>query len=431
MAYCHAIHLLSKQCAPEAISFLDCLTKRDVDASRWVLEQLRERYGSVDVFLFGKLEIYATFSREKYPETIRALAMEGLAHELLLSYSRDGNITEILTFVRSVDATVIHGKTPTDAISNREFSNGLLFLQGCVLPLKLQAPEDFTSSREISSFARQLAFASHDETEFSTRHAALLSLKAFFSCARLLGLLTAQYHSLYFGLYLVLYDTLNDDDEDLRDIAADVASMVLLEWNRLRGKSTVSLVPLAAGDQFIAFLGSCATSFDDDLMRIFVKETRKRMLGDALKDGVLLPATDILSSINKQKTALFEEEKQNLFIDDIREMKRWSDLLASVTAASMRELVFEVHSWASTGLSVLTGVLTATDHDGILGWTSKADVYTLGMRILFITQALLKRKDPFDAGYSRAHLQVGVKNFIEAARQADAHADWIELAKEI
>lgn len=431
-AHCRAVYLLITKRVDETITFLISLTQRDVDASRWILEQLHEKFASVKIFLFGKLAIYANFSGGDYPEAIRTSAMENLARELLSSYSRETDIPEIFSFVRSHDFTSVYQGSRVNTISNRNFFNGSLFLQGCVLPLKIQVSKDPSSLQRLNSYCHELAFAAHDETDFSTRHAAVLSLKTFFYCARLLGLITSQNHSFFFDLYLVLYDTLNDDDEELRDIGADAASMILSEWNKLHGNPAVGkIVPLAAADQFIAFLGSCTTSDDDDSMRTLSREVRNRVLGDALNNGFLLPVSNILSSIDQQKTALFEEEKQNLFIDDIREVKRWSDLLASVTFADRRKLVLELYPWVSSGLSVLTEALKPRGTDGLLGWTSKADIYVLGMRILYITQALFKQKNPGDANYSQAHLRMKVQNFIRSAYEADAHSDWISLAEKV
>ena len=88
----------------------------------------------------------------------------------------------------------------------------------------------------------------------------------------------------------------------------------------------------------------------------------------------------LLEGLKKSSNVLFEEEKQNLYIDDIREVEVWSYVLKSIEPPDEGHLN-SLGDWVLTALQDLSDYLNQkVDFDGPLGLTSQADTLTLFLR---------------------------------------------------
>lgn len=215
--------------------------------------------------------------------------------------------------------------------------------------------------------------------------------------------------------YLVLYDMLNDDDEELRDLAAEAAAHVVATDN-----SVIPRLPLAASIELAKFL---ATNFGTS-ERVFEGALR-RLLGHTRDKKLFVPVSTTLSSLRRSATALFEEEKQNLYIDDIREAHTWSDIAAQLTPPEKSKLPHILISWASDGLDTLATVIQEEEADGVLGWTSKAEVYVTGIRVIRSADALLRAQGFGCSGHDASLLRTKLKNVLELGKKSQLHERWV------
>ncbi|KAI5307918.1 hypothetical protein KEM55_007058 [Ascosphaera atra] len=161
-------------------------------------------------------------------------------------------------------------------------------------------------------------------------------------------------------------------------------------------------------------------------------EAMRRILGaDEVKDG-LTPVEDQIASYSQESTVLFEEEKQNLFVDEIRESGRWSVILSGVKDVGLdNSLMHSLYVWAHSGLVALTESAQLKEYGGILGWSSKPEVFVLGMRVLYATYALLLRPDESGLAYNREELAQTLCDFILMGRARMVNESWNLLAEEI
>jgi hypothetical protein len=212
----------------------------------------------------------------------------------------------------------------------------------------------------------------------------VISMKTFSRVIRKPGG-CAETSSVFLEIYLILYDMLNDDDEELRDIAAAVASWIL-SYSSVSPEKAVVLGALPASDLLADFLASnYSTSpflFRETVERLLSEDTQR---WNSRSKKELVPLSTRLSEYRKESTVLFEVERQNLFIDDVREIDVWSTVLLRLEQGSYDQgLVKCLYKWVSEGLGHLVDITAAGDTDDLLGWTSKPEVYTLGVQIFGI-----------------------------------------------
>lgn len=210
------------------------------------------------------------------------------------------------------------------------------------------------------------------------------------------------------GVYIVLYDLLLDDDEDVRDKAAAVASIFLSTSTNGAAIPNISLMPPAASLSLLQYM---KTEFNES--EFLFAEAAYRLTGacSLFKRGPLeiatpglndhetnnsaektsdtermpfdfiRPVREMVQEVRRQDNALFAEEKQNLFVDPVKEAENWAlVLMNSIQLEKVVSIISAIENWTMEGLEVL--VETANEKDGPLGWTTKPDVFIVGMRIL-------------------------------------------------
>jgi hypothetical protein len=185
---------------------------------------------------------------------------------------------------------------------------------------------------------------------------------------------------------LALYDYLNDDDEEIREIAASATSPIL-------GKPLVSI---EASARLLSWLAQHYGSTDE-----FRTHVACRMIGHPAApaqatDAILpswVPAGVQLARAMRFDDSLFVVEEQNLYIDEVREALRWRDVFLSLPShpndggsAALAALT----DWTTVGLRTLQ--VHAEGDDGVLGWTSKPEVFAICSRVVICGVALAEKR---------------------------------------
>ena len=224
--------------------------------------------------------------------------------------------------------------------------------------------------------------------KFDTRFAAARALIALISeVAHTNDIL----RPLYLQPYLLLYDTLNDDEEEIRELGATLVSRIIDE------RGTMSLTPLAASGRFLEWLSSHYPD-SDDLRREAISRMTSGVsyapwiLHDPSSEPrtLTIPIEEQMNRAKHEDPALFAVEKQNLFIDPVRESEVWSGVLLRQVLPSKNDKGSnharkELCQWL-TPLPAIMQLLELScptgEMDGPLGWMSKPDSFTVLMRII-------------------------------------------------
>lgn len=234
----------------------------------------------------------------------------------------------------------------------------------------------------------------------------------------------------FLDVYFVLYDILNDDDEELRDIAASVASWVL-SYSSVSLSKAVSRSPLNAAALLAEFI---ARSYPDSRL-LFHKIARyttgqEPRISGSIDRTKLIPVSHSISELRKESTVLFAEEKQNLFIDEVREVHIWPQKLLHLNENVFDEAtVKSLFTWVSGGLEYLINA-TADDagKDGLLGWTSKPEIFALGMRVIKVAAILVSRQFPGSKCLGedcRGVVEAQLGSLLNNGEKACLHQNWI------
>ena len=240
---------------------------------------------------------------------------------------------------------------------------------------------------------------------------------------------------LLLDVYIILYDMLNDDDEELRDIAAIAASHVLANGRGSQGVA-FALVPPAASSQLAQLLAEHYRPSPR-----LVHEAVQRLTGHRTQPSTkarappLVSISTILDESMKESTILFVEEKQNLFIDDAKKAETWSMVLALQIAASPKidsMLAKEFPRWVLEGLASLTKITQLDDAGALLGFTSKPEIFVTGLRVIYAAKALLSHSSPgcgFD--FDNALMATGVQGLLAVSAIAWAPEEWLSYLRSV
>lgn len=207
-----------------------------------------------------------------------------------------------------------------------------------------------------------------------------------------------------------------DDDEDVRDQGAIAASTLIsaLESRiKTQNASNISLMPSAASSKLLQYI---VTEYRDS--KVLWIESVRRLAGAIslfrLGPVEVFPnpqnSTDpvepftaknrrtlhldsvrkMLKEARRQDTSLFVEEKANLFVDPVQEAKNWADALEKLCSSSLEsDIISEFGAWSVEGLTALIEIAESQE-DGPLGWTSKPDVFALGMRVILMAKVRIR-----------------------------------------
>jgi hypothetical protein len=157
----------------------------------------------------------------------------------------------------------------------------------------------------------------------------------------------------FIGSVLALYDILNDDDEDIRDIGAEIVSQTSKE----------SLHPIVAQRHL---LNGLTTSFGEEPM--FLWNVVSRLTGqqhtsytDGIDSVVGSSVPEPPYKIFKTENALFAREEPNIYSDVVREIETWSRVFLNLPIQALQNCESEtgvspvdvLREWAVTQLQTL------------------------------------------------------------------------------
>lgn len=243
------------------------------------------------------------------------------------------------------------------------------------------------------------------------------------------------------GVYLALYDALIDDDEDVRDQASIIVSSLLSVSCRSgdsKATTSLSLSPVAASPRLLFFL---VREYDESVC--LWSEGIQRLTG-ASRSVKILPTIEpptlqfrpvdvLLQEAMRTDNALFVEEKQNLFVDDVKEAELWAGALADLHAQPDAISKSALDTWILDGVSALT-VTVRNNADGPLGWTSKPETLSIGVRVIMAAKLLL---DGHEVGGLPARKEKQeicrdlLSTFLDVGRENMVHGVWLQRIEEV
>lgn len=236
----------------------------------------------------------------------------------------------------------------------------------------------------------------------------------------------SQTSPVFLELYVILYDMLNDDDDELRDFAAPIASWVLSNSSIFPDR-TVDLAGIPARESLVEFL---STNFNKQ--RTLFHHAVKRLMNNVIVSGErapFVPFETLFGEHRKESTVLFEEERQNLFIDDVCEIDIWSAVLKRMDRSAFdQETISNLLVWASKGLECLDTLFTSSgEQDGAIGWTAKPEVYSLGVLLFSVTSLLIiTGEEEKDSG---VNLSKTLEDLYAKGQSLALHPHWLSRIK--
>jgi hypothetical protein len=270
----------------------------------------------------------------------------------------------------------------------------------------------------IGRYIRLLRMTTIDTNPFDTRFAAVQSLSALkfiFTLApngKVIG-------PLVLGLAVVLYDLLNDDDDEIRDLAATTTGSFL----RLQGNQTFKdTVPISTTHRLAAYL---VTAFSNS--QYLAKEAVRRLTSTPSPSPCFsISFADTFAQERQEDTSLFAQEKQNLYKDDTLDTILWSRILFSLSHSAVPEtLRTGLTNWVLDGITTLTQT-AEKEGDGALGWSTKAEVFTLGMRIFCASEVVMRW-----GGRERTEVVEKMRIFADVGVDNGVHGLWVERAESV
>ncbi|KOS18604.1 tRNA (cytidine(32)-2'-O)-methyltransferase non-catalytic subunit TRM732 [Escovopsis weberi] len=246
---------------------------------------------------------------------------------------------------------------------NPSLSNAIIRMSGGTWAACMRARD--VPRQTLRGWGLMMSDAGLDDKSFDERLAAAESLRSFFSAAG-----DACNSEDCLPAILALYDTLNDDDDEVREVGSDAARSIL---GRL-------LVPMEAANRLLQWLASrFATS------AALKAAVARRIVGAC---GVHArtpprPAEDQLAAALEVDDSLFAVEEQNLFVDEVREAARWAGVFEALAweGAGDAQRLCELEAWVRGGLARLRTLLEQRG-DGPLGWASSPRAFAIGSRII-------------------------------------------------
>ena len=309
---------------------------------------------------------------------------------------------------------------PLDGSCNQRYADQWLQLQAVAFELQLDGREGGLKEHEhrLQYWIDSCTLAIKDQGLYSREAAAL----AISRMNLLWHYLSKKNSPQSCELSIAVYDLLNDDDEEIRELAAQAASRIVTCSNR-RGVR-IPLQPAEARQQLLKFM---VKRWSRDPR--FAKEAFSRAFG--ISPSQYLGLAEQLSAYTAPDTALFAEEKPNLYIDDAQEVKVWSHVLLNMSAATLpKHLVRDLGQWVTDGLDTLSRELES--EESVLGWNAKPEVFTLGLRSVRGAEVLLVASEQGVLLSVRpSTVRLRLMQFDRAVRTYQANPLWAEEVEQV
>ncbi|KAK3700566.1 hypothetical protein LTR37_015894 [Vermiconidia calcicola] len=224
-------------------------------------------------------------------------------------------------------------------------------------------------------------------------------------------------------LCLSIYDLLNDDDEDIRLLAARSTARLMASCNRRKREE--KLEPFEASQSLLTFMVERWPADSD-----FAEEALVRAFGTF--GAVDVTVAEQLRATTVVDTALFAEEKPNLYIDEARETKAWSQVIIQIQPTVIpQRWISDLARWVSNGLDALADQASTESDDG-LGWSTKPEAFVLGLQVLYGTEVLLHLvARGMRLPVRPSNLKAKLFRLIAAARYGCVNCLWIQEMERI
>lgn len=138
-------------------------------------------------------------------------------------------------------------------------------------------------------------------------------------------------------------------------------------------------MPLEAANRLLGFL---ATAFKSSAQ--FREAVVARLVGSRQR---WTPAAEQIDAALKVDDSLFAVEEQNLFIDEIREVRRWISVLEALELNASDPSLLQLDSWLQGGLDRLR--LLFVQEDGPLGWASTPQAFAVASAVILCSVSLV------------------------------------------
>ncbi|KAF3033882.1 hypothetical protein E8E12_002463 [Didymella heteroderae] len=352
------------------------------------------------------------------PEVI-SKAQHVLAEALDGDISRRAEFFSLLTDSQLLDTLIkLEGQCLSGPPSNMQSALHLLgfFLEHTYHSVPSARDEVLAAT---TRYIRLLRMTIIDTNPFDTRFAAAQSICALHHLwtART-PTSAASPHVL--GLGLILYDMLQDDDDEIRDAAALATSIFI---STTSGKKIEPTVPILAIQHLLTHL---LTLFPQSsalathaLRRLAESESPAALFGT--------PFAELLDDATKPQTALFAQEKQNLFKDDVLDTLCWARVLSSpsLVSALPASVLENAATWTKDALAVLTARYEV-EADGALGWASKSEVFTWLIRVVCLGEIVLQ-----GGSKGKTEVKLGLAKLTAAMGKGEGHVVVVKRAEKV
>ena len=299
---------------------------------------------------------------------------------------------------------------------------GIMVNRACIAEIEM-APVVISTMTELVPILRVMI---EDTQPFDLRIAAARSLQhipKIWSLRLKNHSVKEQLEAMRLDISLVVYDLLNDDDDEIREIAVEVATTILSHHI----PNTQRVVPLLASQRLLVRMTTHYAYLPQ-----FFEEAVLRTTG--LKDHD--SAATAFAAASASNTALFAVEKQNLFVDPVRETILWSQALKHIPLNTMfpsrssSAVTQSLTKWTREALSLMKGKLTSeSGEDGVLGWTSKPDMFVFGMRLWYVVDVAFERRRKIERRSDR--LLGKMVEIFDLGKKRDVHPLWLKKMEKV
>ncbi|KAF1983102.1 hypothetical protein K402DRAFT_407216 [Aulographum hederae CBS 113979] len=215
-------------------------------------------------------------------------------------------------------STEIRHSSPSRLESESRIWGSLLAFRG-----RMNDVSNTGEETQLHQFFQTLRFSMHEDLPFPTRYAAVRSLHNFTGMSPEL-FHSNQGHRTVLETSMLAYDVLNDDDDEIRAIGTDVARLILPAIQTKNPSST--LVPQIASQKLASFI----LRYFSESKELCIEAT-ERVAGSKVQNhGPGKSITSKLEEALKKDNDLFAHEKQNLYIDEVKEAMIWSRILVKL-----------------------------------------------------------------------------------------------------
>lgn len=324
------------------------LLQEDEDSACWALEQVKgmsKHENTAGLLQLLKQYLSRARSEDSQAACLDAIVATAIADSQVLDSLDTGVLLLAIDF----------GKPVT-----RQLMISQLQLYALICKHAWETGDDaeiLRAQRLSSSFCLHVRAAANEDTDDSSRHGALQALLQWQDIREIDSMTTSLFQDdNRLELLSIVYDYLNDDDEDIRSSACIMAA-------RLCGPATTispvtSILSAAASREGLR--NRIAESFQQanqgNLQLECIRhvlglrmEVHRSRLGKALaRDLQIYTVKMQLDDIIATATDLFAEEKQNLYVDEVMEIRAWAQIARGLQITTdFREFL---STWVKDGL---------------------------------------------------------------------------------